>query len=187
MPVEAPTAIVSPTTNVLSDEGIGSAWSERLPIVRRTLADDADTERNQKTTRFKAGVETAPETPRPKMRFPRLMPIIEAHREDFVLLEKWDGVVLSEDEKTFTARLYRADEPGRSTQAVFDKSELSSEERGQIQEGASFVWTIGYRHIGATRHRDSVLYFRRFVPWETKELKAAELRGANLKNTIGWE
>lgn len=186
MPVEVSNAVVGNTANVSGDEQLGSAWSERLPVVRRTLG-DADSERNQKTTRFKAGVETAAETPRPKMRFPHLMPIIEAHREDFGLLEKWDGVVLAEDEKTFTARLYRAGESGRTTQAVFYKDELSPEERGQIQEGASFVWTIGYRHIGATRHRDSVLYFRRLVPWETNELKAAELRGTNLKNTIGWE
>jgi len=115
------------------------------------------------------------------------MPIIKSAREDFGLLEKWDGVVLATDEKTFTARLYRADEPSRTTQAVFFKSELSPEERGQIQDGASFVWTIGYRHIGATRHRDSVIYFRRLVPWETQELKAAELRATNLKSTIGWE
>jgi len=114
------------------------------------------------------------------------MPIIEAAREDFGLLEKWDGVVLATDADTFTARLYGANEPTRTTQAVFSKNELSPEERGQIQEGASFVWTIGYRHIGTTRHRDSVIYFRRLLPWEAQELDAAERRAAELKNTIGW-
>jgi hypothetical protein len=185
MPVEHPSAPLSSTASIPGDESVGSARGERQSVVLRVLR-DASEERSQRTSRVKATLETAAESPRPKKRFPHLMPVIEPAREDFGLLEKWDGVVLTTEDDTFTARLYRADEPSRTTQAVFFKSELSPEERGQIQEGASFVWTIGYRHIGTTRHRDSVIYFRRLVPWERTELKMAEFRGAELKNTIGW-
>ena len=186
MPAESSSTPQISTVSLPRDEQLGSAYGERQPVVRRALRDTSD-ERSQRTSRFKVPLETAADSPRPKKRFPHLMPIVEPAREDFGLLEKWDGVVLATEQDTFTARLYRADDPSCTTQAVFFKSELSSEERGQIREGASFVWTIGYRHIGATRHRDSVIYFRRLVPWGSNELKAAEYCGANLKNTIGWE
>jgi len=184
MPIESPLPLSS-TAGASREEQLGSAHGERPQVVSRWLS-DAESEPNRKTSPTQPGVETAAEAPRPRKRFPRLMPIIEAAREDFGLLEKWDGVVLATDADTFTARLYGANEPTRTTQAVFSKNELSPEERGQIQEGASFVWTIGYRHIGTTRHRDSVIYFRRLLPWEAQELDAAERRAAELKNTIGW-
>src|SRR5262245_25556373 len=115
MPVEDPSAFSSSTVGGLRDEPIGSACGERQPVVLRSLTEAGD-ERRQRTTPLKAALETAAESPRLKKRFPQLMPILQTTREDFGLLEKWDGVVLATEEDTFTARLYRADEPNRTIQ-----------------------------------------------------------------------
>src|SRR6266571_5381382 len=129
MPVESPSPLLSTTASVHRDEQLASAHGERLSVVLRVLT-DTDSEPNHRTSPTQALMETTAESPRPKKRFPHLMPIFEAAREDFVLLEKWDGVVLATQDDMFTARLYRADQRIRTIQAVFSKNELSPEERG---------------------------------------------------------
>jgi hypothetical protein len=121
------------------------------------------------------------------VKIPRVICSPEAATERFTLLQKWDGVVLEADAETFTARLLDTNGELPPQQARFSRSELSPEEETQIAVGASFVWTIGYRHIGATRHRDSTIYFRRLPPWSEDEIKSARSRAENVSTTIGWK
>ena len=119
------------------------------------------------------------------VRIPRVIRAPEAATERFTLLQKWDGVVLETDQETFTARLL--DDRGELPlqQATFSRSELSPEEATQIAVGASFVWTIGYRHK-PSRERVSYLYFRRLPAWSEEEIKAARSRAENVSTAIGW-
>lgn len=121
------------------------------------------------------------------VKVPRVIRASEATTERFTLLQKWDGVVLDADAETFTARLLDSHDELPPQQATFSRSELSPEEETQIAVGASFVWTIGYRHIGATRHRDSTIYFRRLPPWGEDEIKSARVRAENVSTAIGWK
>ncbi|MEQ1850482.1 MAG: hypothetical protein ABMA01_02710 [Chthoniobacteraceae bacterium] len=121
------------------------------------------------------------------VKVPRVIRAPEAATERFTLLQKWEGVVLDTDAKTFTARLLDSHDELPPQQATFSRSELSPEEETQIAVGASFVWTIGYRHIGATRHRDSTIYFRRLPPWSEDEIKSARVRAENVSTAIGWK
>lgn len=119
-------------------------------------------------------------------RVPRVLRQSEADSMRFTLLQKWEGVVLEMDDETFTARLMDGSGKLESQQATFARSELSTDEQGQLAVGASFVWTIGYRHIGSTRHRDSTIYFRRLPAWSEDELTSARQRGEQLSTAIAW-
>lgn len=120
------------------------------------------------------------------VKIPRVIRSAEAATERFTLLQKWDGVVLEADAETFTARLLDSHGEMPPQQATFSRSELSPQEETQTAVGASFVWTIGYRHIGATRRRESTIYFRRLPPWSEDEIKAARSRAENASTSIGW-
>ena len=126
-------------------------------------------------------------TERRVVRIPRVIRSPEVATERFTLLQKWDGVVLDADAETFTGRLFDSDGQLPPQQATFSRSELSPEEERQIVVGASFVWTIGYRHLGATRHRDSTIYFRRLPSWSAVELKSARERAEKVGTAIGWK
>ena len=121
------------------------------------------------------------------VRVPRIVRLLEYGLTRFTLLQKWEGVVIEANEETFTSRLIDCHGELGEQQATFSNSELSPEERNQIEVGASFVWTIGYRHIGATRHRDSMIYFRRLPPWSVDELDVAKWKGEKLGRAISWE
>lgn len=120
------------------------------------------------------------------VRIPQVIRSQETGSARFTLLQKWDGVVLDADAEAFTARLLDSHGELQAQQATFSRSEISPEEQTQIAVGASFVWTIGYRHIGTTRHRDSTIYFRRLPPWCDDELKSARDRAEKTSTAIGW-
>jgi hypothetical protein len=123
---------------------------------------------------------------RPVVKIPRVIRSPESGSERFTLLQKWDGLVLEADAETFTARLLDSSGELPPQQATFSRSELSPEEENQIAVGASFVWTIGYRH-NPSRERVSYLYFRRLPPWSVDELKSARDRSAKVSAAIGWK
>jgi hypothetical protein len=121
------------------------------------------------------------------VRIPRVVRTSEPETDRFTLLQKWEGVVLEADEETFTARLSDSHGELPPQQATFSRSEVSPEEETQIAVGAPLVWTIGYRHIGATRHRDSTIYFRRLPPWSAEEINTARSKAEETSAAIGWK
>ena len=121
------------------------------------------------------------------LRVPRLLTFQEWSRLGFILLQKWEGVVLEVDDENFTAKLIDSDERLPNHDATFLRTELPKEEQGLIEPGAPFVWTLGYRKIGGTRERASVLYFRRLPPWDEREIVAAEPRAEELRDCIEWK
>ena len=59
-------------------------------------------------------------------RVPRLRDVERSSpAETFVLLEKWEGIVIGADADSFTARLTSSSEDSQIIQAVFDKAEAS--------------------------------------------------------------
>lgn len=176
------------TTNILPVVADGSRDSFPMPRVVHSAIDASFLSREGVLTVLQAkatGETMAAE--RRIVRIPRVIRSPETGSERFTLLQKWDGVVLEADAETFTARLLDSHGELPPQQATFSRSELSPEEETQIAVGASFVWTIGYRHIGATRHRDSTIYFRRLPPWSEDELKSAQDRAENVSTAIGWK
>lgn len=104
-----------------------------------------------------------------------------------ILLKKYEGVVISRGERSFTARLFVSPGDCPVLEAQFDLEEISEEDRDRAIEGAALVWTIGYGYEGGTRKRESVLYLRRLPPWTEKEIEQGKRSASELIRGIQWE
>jgi hypothetical protein len=123
----------------------------------------------------------------PAVPVPRVKPHSEPSRLGFILLQKWDGVVLQADKDTFTAQLFDSQGKLPPHDAVFARSELPPSEERLVQSGAPFVWTLGYRQIGSTRERASVIYFRRLPGWTEEEISKADVAARRLGDSLEWK
>ncbi len=123
---------------------------------------------------------------RRQSRVPRVVPTEQADQLGFILLQKWEGVVIECDDESFTAHLLDSGGKLPPHDATFSRSELPANEQSLLEAGAPFVWTLGYRQIGSTRERASVIYFRRLPTWTQKEIGQAEENGRHLLDTLGW-
>lgn len=123
---------------------------------------------------------------RRRPRVPRVVPAEQADQLGFILLQKWEGVVIECDSESFTAHLLDSNGKLPPHDATFSRSELPANEQSLVEPGAPFVWTLGYRQIGSTRERASVIYFRRLPTWTQKEIVQAEENGRNLLDALGW-
>jgi hypothetical protein len=126
-------------------------------------------------------------TRREPLRVPRPLTFEEWSRLGFILLQKWEGVVLESDNDTFTAKLLDSHGTLPPHDATFSRGELPKNEQKLIEPGAPFVWTLGYRKIGNTRERASVIYFRRLPPWSESEIATGKKRAEDLRGSIGWK
>jgi len=124
---------------------------------------------------------------REPLRVPRPLTFEEWSRLGFILLQKWEGVVVESDNDSFTAKLLDSHGKLPPHDATFSRAELPKSEHKLIEPGAPFVWTLGYRKIGNTRERASVVYFRRLPPWNESEIATAEKSAEDLRGSIGWK
>lgn len=117
---------------------------------------------------------------------PRIVQLAQKRREHYAMLKKYDGVVVSRDNDSFTARLYENASDYPVMEAEFDLTDVPESEWRFVVEGAPLVWTISYRHQGSTRSRDSMIYLRRSA-WSAQEVAAAKERVSKLVNAIDWD
>ena len=119
--------------------------------------------------------------------FRRALPPMRVSKETFSLVEKFDGVVLSVDDKAFVARLFPSEAETHPAVAEFPRSELSDEDQALLFAGAPFVLTIGFRTSGSSRKRESSFYMRRMPAWSEEELNRATERAKTFSETVGWK
>lgn len=132
----------------------------------------------------------ASETERGSIQHDQLQPKVSGRMRAetrYKLLQKFDGVVVDIDGTTVRTNLFEDEADHPAVQADFDLDEISESDRNRVQEGARFVWTIGYTWIGSTKNRTSSLYFRRFPDWSMEEFTAAKERATELTSGISWE
>jgi hypothetical protein len=121
------------------------------------------------------------------------VPSIRAQRvrtgpdDRYILLKKYDGVVISRGPDSFTARLYETSDDYPVLEAEFDLEELSEGDRALAVEGAPLVWTIGYGYEGSTRKRESAIYMRRLPAIPDKEIERGTRAVEELMRGIRWE
>jgi hypothetical protein len=179
------TSVITTATTSLSKWRPSS--SDR-PLVVHSAADAhiIDAAGNITVIEVKAGAKTLPSDKRP-MFVPRVVESAGSDQPGFMLLQKWDGYVIDVDAEAFTGHLIDSRGMLPPHDATFSRAELPKEEQVLIAAGAPFVWTIGYRQIGATRERTSVIYFRRLPNWAGREIISGAERGENLGREVGWE
>ena len=105
----------------------------------------------------------------------------------FHALQKWQGSVSKVTDSTFDARLLDLKDPSVEEVAEFDLEEVSVGDRPLVVPGAVFYWSVGYRtEPSGSRSRTSVLVFRRLPAWSEKDLRRADDRVRELRNSFGW-
>jgi hypothetical protein len=102
----------------------------------------------------------------------------------YKLLRKLEGTVIRSESDHFVAHLTENSGDFPFIEVEIDFSELPEEERSLAVEGASLVWTVGYRYQGQTMKRESEIYFRRLPPWTSSEAKKAFASAQDLLDAI---
>jgi len=92
--------------------------------------------------------------------------------------QAWKGVVLSQDNDTFTARLEDKTQPGNPDEVVtLALDEVPKQEQYLIETGAMFSWYIGYRQGEKyPRERFSKIRLSRLPKWTAREIQDAHKR-----------
>lgn len=113
-----------------------------------------------------------------------------ASKASFVVLKEWEGYVTAIGTDDFEARLTEilGDTATENYAATLPLSDLSDEDRADIQPGSIFRWTIGYSiNKTKTRKRTSEIVFRRLPRWSARELKEARELGEKRSERLNWE
>lgn len=111
-----------------------------------------------------------------------------SRRNEFVLMQKWEGVVLEIKKDSFIARLVDLMRKGVEEEAELLIDEVSSEDRKLIKPGVIFYWNIGYLDsLSGQRTRSSIIRFRRLPAWNKKEIEKAESEATLIRESIGWK
>ena len=87
-------------------------------------------------------------------------------------------------EDTFLARLTPIVGEGPDQEAEIYLDEVDEEERSLIEPGAVFYWSIGYLDTPSGRKRQSVIRLRRLPAWTRRELEAARVEAARLRDLL---
>ena len=92
--------------------------------------------------------------------------------EKLLVLQKWEGTVISSSADEFTAELRDLTSPDRAIeQVVLSVEEIAESDRRLMASGAVFYWSVGYREtLWGQRERVSSLRFRRLPAWTRSDL-----------------
>ncbi len=118
---------------------------------------------------------------------PTLQPSI-AIQNQFISLQKWQGVVVEVMKDTFFAKLNDLTEKGVEEEAEFSLEEVSDEDKELVMPGGVFYWNIGYQvSYQGQQTRVSIIRFRRLPAWRKEELDAAKSRAQKIQDYINWK
>lgn len=108
-------------------------------------------------------------------------------RDQFRVLQKWEGTVLAVEGDTFTATLRDLSASGRlEEEVVLPLDEVEDSDRPLVVPGGIFYWTLGYRvNLFGNRERAAALRFRRLPAWTAAELADVERKADRLRDLFG--
>jgi hypothetical protein len=130
------------------------------------------------------------EDERPAFKAPLLPERRSTRIVSYHALQEWEGYVTSISSDTFTADLVDMTRAAKQAdeQVELDLDEIGVEQRGELQVGAVFRWTIGYETLpSGQRRRVSQLVFRQLPKWTEVDIDAAQRQGAERHGRIKWE
>jgi hypothetical protein len=97
-------------------------------------------------------------------------------------------VVLTRNGGTFIARVNDLVQKGVEEEVTLATDELSETDRGLVEPGAVFYWSIGYHDsLTGQRTRVSLIRFRRLPAWRQRELEDAAEEVDSIKSLIDWK
>lgn len=107
---------------------------------------------------------------------------IASKKNEFLSIQKWQGIVESFDEEnsTFLATVIDLTGPDRKKGSVeFDVDEVDPGDWDLIAEGAIFYWNIGYQYSQGVRTKSSLIRFSRLPPWKKKFIETIKETARN--------
>ena len=108
----------------------------------------------------------------------------------FLILQEWEGYVVSISKETFTARLVDVTRTRslEEEEADLPLDDLDDDARRKISPGAIFRWVIGYhRSPSGTKDRTSRIVFRDLPYWSKKEIVENRNEAAELASRLTVE
>lgn len=108
-------------------------------------------------------------------------------KENYRLLQQWEGVVLEVYEDYFIARLHDLTGKYPDEEAEFSFEEISENDKELLEPGAFFYWNIGYHESkSGQRTRSSIIRFRRLPAWTKKEIESSKKRAEDICAKLKW-
>jgi hypothetical protein len=157
-----------------------------LPIRLQKESAQTSSRQGYKADAIPTASSLGAQIPMPKPLVVKRLPAVEQPR--FVVLQKWEGVVLSVGNDMFIARLINQTDSGPDQEAEFSKDEIDKPDHPLMQPGAIFYWTLGYSDSpGGQRNRISSLRFRRLPAWNKSDIDTTKLEARSLLSRISWE
>lgn len=109
-------------------------------------------------------------------------------QERFLVLQKWEGTVVSSGNDSFIARLIDLGRKHMHEEAEIPLEEIPEADRELVQPGSVFYWSIGYiDNRSGQRIRASTIRFRRLPVWTKTELDTARKEAKRLRALLGNE
>lgn len=110
-----------------------------------------------------------------EMQFIAFKELERENPEYFQSLQKWEGYVIEVFNDHFSARICDLTNNNDDEYVELTLNELLKEDLDLLIPGAVFYWNIGYRDDKyGTRHRDSIIRFRRLPAFGNKEIEDAK-------------
>jgi len=100
-------------------------------------------------------------------------------------IQSWKGIVISQSEKTFVARLYDLNAGGTYEIGEFEKEDISPDDMNLFYDGAIFYWSVGYYMENGQSVKRSDIRFQRLITLDNEEFdettRNIERKYSNLK------
>lgn len=98
-------------------------------------------------------------------------PTQSLYKSGAIILQKWEGYVISVEKNTFWARIIPTKGEGVEQEVEIYKKEVLSDEQLSIEKGSVFYWSIGYDNTSTGRRKKSIIRFRRKLNWDNADYK----------------
>ena len=111
----------------------------------------------------------------------------EPLKENYKLLQQWEGNVLEIKEDSFLAQLHDLSGNLPEEEAEISFEEISEIDRDLVEPGAFFYWNIGYHEDkSGQRTRSSMIRFRRLPAWTKREIEHSKRKAAEICKKLKW-
>ncbi len=111
----------------------------------------------------------------------------EPFKDNYILLQQWEGVVLEVHEDYFTSQLHELSGNSPDETAEIPLDEISDVDLNLITPGAFFYWNIGYYvNKSGQRTRSSMIRFRRLPAWSKNELERSKKAAEEISKKLRW-
>lgn len=123
----------------------------------------------------------------PVLRAVRRLPPFSRPRERFIVLQQWEGTVLSTSDEEFTAVMRDLTNPSRPDEEMtLPIDEVPESDRRLLVSGAVFYWSLGYKEtLSGQRERVAALRFRRLPVWTSSDLRDLQRKADEFAKLFG--